>query len=112
MNGKISNEVKLPSSLIMEKKYINFGNTPKHDCGIKPCFEYKNEYFFIGNLSDEINFIFICIFNDIAFYHYMNQPISMLSRKPIINLLQNQRGYYTHKWLPYCFVYNYIPTDE
>ena len=42
----------------------------------------------------------------------MNQPKSMLFRKLIINLLQNQSGNYTHEWLPNCFVYNYIPTDE
>ena len=42
----------------------------------------------------------------------MNQPKSMLSRKLIIILLQNQSGDNTHKWLPNCFVYNYIPTDE
>ena len=42
----------------------------------------------------------------------MNHPKSMLSRKLIINLLQNQSGDYTHKWLPSCFVYNDIPTDE
>ena len=42
----------------------------------------------------------------------MNQPKTMLSKKPILNLLQNQSRDYTHKWLPKSFVYNYIPTDE
>ena len=82
------------------------------ECGIRPCFEYKDDYFFIDNLYDEKDILFISDFKDITFYHYMNQPKSMLSRKLIINLLQNQSGYYTHKWLPICFVYNYIPTDE
>ena len=36
----------------------------------------------------------------------------MLSRKLIINFLQNQSRGYTHKWLPNCLVYSYIPTDE
>ena len=31
MNGKISNEIKLPSSLIMERKYINFGKTLNYE---------------------------------------------------------------------------------
>ena len=70
------------------------------------------EYFFIENLYDEINIIFTSDFRDITFYRYKNQPKSMLSRKRIINLLQNQSGDYTHKWLPNCFAYNYIPTDE
>ena len=112
MNGEVADEIKLPSSLIMEEKYTAFGNMLDGACAIRPCFEYINDYFFIDNLYDEINIIFICDFEDITFYHYMNQPKPMLSRKLIINLLQNQSGDYTHKWLPNCFVYNYIPTDE
>ena len=42
----------------------------------------------------------------------MNQPMSKLTRKLIINILQNQSGDYTQEWLPNCFVCNYIPTDE
>ena len=42
----------------------------------------------------------------------MNQPKTMLYRKPINNLLQEQSGDYTHKWLPNCFAFNYIPTGE
>ena len=56
--------------------------------------------------------IFISDFNDKTFYHYMNQPMSKLTRKLIIYLLQNQSGDYTHEWLPKCFIFNYIPTDE
>ena len=82
------------------------------ECGIKSCYKYIQDYFLIENLHDEINIIFISDFKDITFYHYMNQPKSMLSRKLIINLLQNQSGNYTLKWLPNCFMYNYIPTDE
>ena len=112
MNGKVSNKVKLPTSLVMEKKYTAFGKMLEGEYGRRPCFEYINDYFFIDNLYDETNFIFISYFKDITFYHYMSQPKSMLSRKLIINLLQNQSGDYTHKWLPNCFTYNYIPTDE
>ena len=112
MNGEVSNKVKLPSSLVMEKRYTAFKKMLDGECGIRPCFEYINDYFFIDNFADEINIIFISDFKDITFYHYMNQPKSMLSRKLIINLLQNQSRDYTHKWVPNCFVYNYIPTDE
>ena len=112
MNGEVSNKVKLPSSLVMERKYTAFGKILDGESGIKPCFEYIDDYFFIDNLYDEINIIFISDFRDISFYHYLNQPKSMLSRKLTINLLQNQSQEYNHKWLPNCFVYNYIPTDE
>ena len=96
----------------MEKKYSAFGKMLDGECGIRPCFEYIGDYFSIGKLYDEINIIFISDFKDITFYHHMNQPKSMLSRKLIINLLQNQSGDYTPKWLPNCFVYDYIPTHE
>ena len=112
MNGEVTHEIKLPYSFILEKKYTAFGKMLDGEYGIKPCFEYINDYVFIDNLYDEINIIFITDFKDITFYPYMNQPKSLLSRKLIINLLQNQSGDYTHKWLPNCFVYSYIPTDE
>ena len=112
MNGEVSNKVNLPPSLVMEKKYAAFGKVLDGECGIKPCYKYIDDSFFIDNLYDEIIIIFISDFKDITFYHFMNQPKSMLSRKLIINLLQNQSGDYTHKWLSKCFVYNYIPTDE
>ena len=112
MKGEVTNEVKLPSSLIKERKYSASGKIVYYKCGLRPCFDYIDDYFFIDDLYDELNFIFISDFKDITFYHYRNQPKSMLSRKLIINLLQKQSGDYTDKWLPNCFVYNYIPTDE
>ena len=112
MNGEVTDEIKLPFSLVMKKKYTAFGKMLDCECGIRPCFEYLDDYFFNDNLYDEINNIFISDFKDLTFYHYMNQPKSMLSRKLIIIPLQNQIGDHTHKWLPKCFVYNYIPTDE
>ena len=71
----------------MEKKYTAFGKMVDGECGIRPFFEYVDDYFFIDNLYEEINIIFISDIKDITFYHYMNQPKSMLSRKLIINLL-------------------------
>ena len=92
MNGDVNNKVKLPSSLVMEKKYTAFGRILDGEFGIKPCYEFIQYYFLIDNLYDEINIIFISDFKDITFYHYLNQPKSMLSRKLILNLLQNQSG--------------------
>ena len=96
-NGEVSNKFKLPSSLVMEKKYTDFDKMLDGECGMRPCYEYIDDYVFIDSLNDEINIIFISDFKDISFYHYMNQPKSMLSRKLIINLLHNQSRAYTHK---------------
>ena len=106
INEEVSNKVKLPSSLVMEKKYTAFGKVFDGECWIRPCFEYIDDYFFIDTLYDGINVLFISDFKDITFYHYMNQPKSMLSRKLMIHRLQNQSWDYTHRWLPNCFVYN------
>ena len=67
MNGEVSNKVKLSSSLVMEKKYTAFGKMLDGECGIRPCFEYINDYFFINNHYDEMNIIFISDFKDILF---------------------------------------------
>ena len=67
MNGEVSNKVKLSSSLVMEKKYTAFGKMLDGECGIRPCFEYINDYFFINSHYDEINIIFISDFKDILF---------------------------------------------
>ena len=92
MNEEVTDEIKLPSSLVMEKKHTACGKMPNGECGVRPCFEYIDDYFFIENFYDEINILFISDFKDITFCHYKNQPKSLLSRKLIINLLQNQSG--------------------
>ena len=111
-NGEVGDEKINYHLRSVWKKSTPFGKMLDGNCGKRPCFEYINDYFFIDNLYDEINIIFISDFEDITFYHYTNQSKSMPSRKLIMNLLQNQGGDYAHKWLPNCFMYNYIPTDE
>ena len=87
MNNEVVNKIELPSYIVMKT-------------GVKPCFEYIDDCLYIDSFCDEINIIFISDFRDITFYHYMNQPMSKLTRKLIKNLLQNQSGDYTHGWLP------------
>ena len=96
----------------MKKTYRLSNKNIDDEVGISPCFEYISDCFFISSFCDEINIIFISDFRDLSFYHYMNLPKSMLTRKLIINLLQNKSEDYTHEWLPNCFIFNYIPTDE
>ena len=55
MNEEVSNKVKLPSSLIKEKKNAASGKMLDCECRIKLCYEYIDDYFFISNLYDEIN---------------------------------------------------------
>ena len=107
---KVIDEIKLPSGIVIKKTYGLFNKDVDSEIGIKPCFEYIDNYFFINSFYDEVNIIFISDFQDITFYHYMNQPKSMLAKKLIINLFKNQNGDYNHKWIPNFFVYNYIPT--
>ena len=95
----VEHKIKLQSCLIMEN-------------GEKLCYEYINDCLSIDSFCDEINIIFISNFRDITFYHYMNQPMSKLTRKHILNILQNQSCVYTQGWLPNCFALNYKPTDK
>ena len=112
INGEVIVEIKLPSYIVMEKTFGIFNQNVDGKSGIRPCFEYIDDYFFINSFCDAINIIFISDFRDKSIYHYLNLPKSMLTRKLIISLLQNQSWDYTHKWLPNRSVYNYIPTDE
>ena len=111
-NGKVTVNIKLPSLFVMEKKKSAFRKIVYYKCGLRQCFESIDDCFFIDDLYDEINILCISDSKDITFYHHMNQPKSMQSRKLITKLLQNQSGDYTHKWLPNCFAYNYTPTDK
>ena len=61
MNGEVTDEIK-PSSLVMEKKYTAFVKMLDGECGIRPCFEFIDDYCSTDNLYDEINFIFISDF--------------------------------------------------
>ena len=90
LNGEVIDEIKLPNYMVITKKYVAFGKLFDGGGGVRPCYEYIDDYFFINDLCDEINIIFLSDFRDMTFYHYMNQPMSKLTRKLIINLLQNQ----------------------
>ena len=112
MNGEIIDEIKLSSYIVIEKVFRLFDKDVDYEGGIRPCFKYIDDCLSINRFCDEINIKFISDFRDITFSHYMNQPMSKLTRKLIINLLQNQSGDYNHEWLPNCFIFIYIPMDE
>ena len=43
MNGKVSNKVKLPSSLVMDETYTAFGKMLDGEYWLGPCIEYIND---------------------------------------------------------------------
>ena len=94
MNGENSDEIKVSSYIVIEKVYRLFNKNVDYKSGIRPCLEYIDDCLSINSFCDEINIIFISDFRDITFYHYMNQPMSKLTRKLIINLLQKPKPSY------------------
>ena len=57
----------------------------------------------INNEVDEINILFISDPYYITFYHYMDQPKSMLCRKLVRNFFEEDFGDFDYSWLPKCF---------
>ena len=113
MNGEIFDKIKLSNRIVKKTTYGLGDANVVSEKRKRPCFEYIYDYFFINSFCDEKKiFIFISDFRDMSFYHYLNLPKSMVARKLLINLLQNQSGDYTHEWLPNGYKINYKPTDE
>ena len=61
-----------------------------------------NKEYVIGDVENN-NIIFISDLNDITFFHYMDQPKSMLSRKLMRNLITEDFVSFDYNWLPNCF---------
>ena len=104
LNDEKVDEVKVPNSLIREKRYKT-----SHDVVgmplifIGPCVDYLDSFYFDNEFFDERNIIFISDLKDITFFHYMEQPRSVLVRKIIKKHLEEQRGDLDYNWLPNCF---------
>ena len=47
MNGEVFDEIKLPSSLVMEQTYRRFNKKADGICGVGPCFEYIDDCFLL-----------------------------------------------------------------
>ena len=57
----------------------------------------------ISNEVDEIKTISISDLTDITFFHYMDQPKSMLCRKLVKNFIEKDFGDFDYKWFPKGF---------
>ena len=81
-------EVKLPSNVVVEKRYRIAADYVGPLFRIESCDEYLDSLDLDQcNFCDEINIIFISNLKDITFVHFMEQPKSMLCRKLIRNLI-------------------------
>ena len=56
----------------------------------------------INNSVDEINIIFLSYLEDISFTHYIIQPKSMIQKKLIKNVIEEDFGNFDYNWLPKC----------
>ena len=72
---------------------------------IGTCVDYIDScYNFDHDFCDEIKKIFISNLRDIIFFHYMQQPKSMLVRKLIGNYLEGKKEVFLYNWLPKRFI--------
>ena len=73
---------------------------------IESCVEYLDSLDLGQYFCDEINIIFLSNLKDITFFHFMEQPKSMLCRKLVRNIIDGSYDSYDYKWLPECFELN------
>ena len=96
-------EIKLPSNLVVERRYRNAVEDVGLLFRIESCVEYLNSLNLDQYFCDEINIIFISELEDITFLRFMQQPKSMLSRKLVKCIVDGNYDGYNYKWLPNCF---------
>ena len=114
-------EIQIPNKVIIEKRYdipgdINrmpvklIRSTIPHDNNgpiiwTGSCVDYLDNYYnFDNDFCDEINIIFISDLKDITFFHYMEQPRSMLFKKLEKNFIKEEDFEdFDYNWIPNCF---------
>ena len=83
-------EIKLPSQVVVEKRYRTVVDYVGPLFRIESCGEYLDSLDLDQNFCDEINIIFISNLKDITFVHFMEQPKSMLCRKIVRNIIDGK----------------------
>ena len=114
-------EIKLPVKVIIEKRChipddINrmamklIRSKSPHDVNSPiiltgSCVDYLDNYYnFDIDFCDEINIIIKSDLEDITFFHYMEQPRSMLFRKLEKSFIEEEDFEdFDYNWLPNCF---------
>ena len=103
--GLIENKISVPSIFTLEKPHL-----------FKPCMielpivirmsplDFPDTFDRnINNEVDEISMIFTSYLKDITLFHYMDQPKSMIQRKLIKKVNEEDYGNLDYNWLPKCF---------
>ena len=80
-------EIKLPSNVVLEKRYRIAVDYVGPLFRIESCDKYLDILDLDQYFCDEINIIFISNLEDITFVHFMEQPKSMLCRKLLRNII-------------------------
>ena len=113
-DNQIKVKISIPNTICVniEYKYINPKNNRFSRSTIS-CVDYLDKFHHCGALEihlpfDELNIIITSDIKDMTFYHYMEQPKSMLCRKLIGYYLMNERRELRYNWLPNCFVGLYL----
>ena len=92
LNNEIVDEEKVPSSMIVEKRYITSRDDGRPLILIESFVNYLNSFSYDCGFCDEINIIIISYLKDETFFHYMEQPRSMLVKKPRRKYLKKPEG--------------------
>ena len=99
------NKISVPSTITLEK--IHFFKSGMIELpivvGVSPLKFLDTFDRNINNEVDEINVIFISDRKVITFFHYMDQSKSMLCRKLVRNLFEEDFGDFVYNWLAICF---------
>ena len=105
-NDSIINKISVPSIIKLRKLHLfEPGVTELPNILKIPAFDFPDQFNeeCVNDMVDEINILFISDLNDITFFHYMEQPKSMLCRKLIQNVIGEDYGVFDSYWLPKCF---------
>ena len=104
-NDVIMNKISVRSTILLEKPY-----SLKSSMIELPIVVTVSPLDFLDTLDrnlnnevDKIKILFISDLKDITFFHYMNQPKSMLCRKLVRNFIEEDFGDFDYNWLPKCF---------
>ena len=91
--------------IIIEKRYkTSYDDSGKPMSLIGSYVDYLDTFYnFENDFCDEITIIFISDLNDVTFFHYLEQPRSMLCRKLEKKIFEEDFEDFDYNWLPNWF---------
>ena len=101
----IKDAVNIPNMMILQKCYKRgLQDDGEEILSLVTCDVYLSEFHdMMTEKSDEVHIIFTSDLRDITFFHYMQQPKSMLVRRLIGIYLKGKKENFDYHWLPKCF---------